>query len=342
MSFKMKYEIKADYLKSGSKKRPGNTIKPKFIVAHDTGNPKSTARNNVNFYKRVQNTEYASAHLFVDDKEIIECVPALTATPERAYHVIYDVPTDNNLFGDDANDAAIGVELCFGGRINNEESYKKYVWVLAYICYKFGLNPAKHIAGHFQLDPKRKSDPVSGLKTFGKTFEGLISDVVAEYNECKGGQAASAPKAAPAPEVVPYVPAAPNGVIGKATILVEGLNIRQAPDVRAGISRKAIEGEVFDVYVVQDGWANVGGANWIFLNNGGYARYVAKGEVPYPGFVLKRGDRNRYVEMVQQALGLAVDGIFGPHTQAKVAEFQQKNGLVADGIIGENTWAKLF
>lgn len=38
---------------------------------------------------------------------------------------------------------------------------------------------------------------------------------------------------------------------------------------------------------------------------------------------------------------LAVDGIFGPKTLARVQEFQRNNQLVPDGIIGPKTWAKL-
>ncbi|MEC0276871.1 peptidoglycan recognition protein family protein [Peribacillus frigoritolerans] len=184
MAFKKKYEIKADYLTKGSRKRPGNIINVDFLVAHDTGNPGSTAQGNVTYYKRVQESDPASAHLFVDDKEIIECVPALTAKPERAYHVIYNVTTDNKLFGDDANDTAIGVELCFGKQINNEEAYKRYVWVLAYLCYQFKLDPEKDIVGHKILDPGRKIDPHNSLKLMGKTYEGLLKDVAAEFKEC--------------------------------------------------------------------------------------------------------------------------------------------------------------
>lgn len=188
MGFKMKYEIITDYLPKPSYRRPGHLIsKVGFIVAHDTGNKGSTARNNVTYFKNSANDIKASAHIFVDDKEIIECIPALKGTPEKAWHVLYDRPLDNQLYGDDANDIAIGVELCYGPKINADEAYKRYIWVMAYICYKFGLDPAKAIIGHHKLDPGRKTDPQNALSQMGRSYDQLLIDVVKEYKECIGG-----------------------------------------------------------------------------------------------------------------------------------------------------------
>lgn len=157
----------------------------KFIVAHDTGNPRSTAKNNVDYYERTCNEAQASAHIFVDDKEIIECIPSITTDkPEKAWHVRYCVSKDNELFGYEANDVAIGVEYCFGANINAQESYGKYVWTLAYLCFKYNIDPKKAIVGHSLLDPGRKFDPENGLKEMGKTFQQLLDDVLKEFNEC--------------------------------------------------------------------------------------------------------------------------------------------------------------
>lgn len=151
MSFTEKYTITPKYLPIRTKRRNGTAISPavKFIVVHDTGNKNSTAAGNVKYYINSANSESASAHLFVDDKEILECIPALTAPPEKAWHVLYNVTTDNQLYGYNANDAAIGVEYCFGDNINADEAYKKYIWVIAYLCYTFKLDPATSIVGHF-------------------------------------------------------------------------------------------------------------------------------------------------------------------------------------------------
>jgi N-acetylmuramoyl-L-alanine amidase len=187
MSFKMKYKIIPKYLTKGTKRRSGIPMKEvKFNVAHDTGNDGSTALQNINYYENSHNAMSASAHLFIDDTGIYECVPLLTASPEKAWHVIYNKTKDNELFGDDANDIAAGIELCYShnrGNINNEESYNRYVWVLAYIAYKFNFSP-KNVIGHHVLDPGRKTDPVNSLSKMGKTYEQLLNDVINEYDEC--------------------------------------------------------------------------------------------------------------------------------------------------------------
>src|SRR6266568_8761080 len=186
--FNQKYIITPRYLSKPSKRRSGLHMSPGvcFIVAHDTGNPGSTAATNVRYYENSRNEESASAHIFVDDKEIIECIPALTGPPEKAWHVLYNVPTDNRMFGHNANDAAIGIEYCYAGSIDPDEAYRKYIWTMAYACFRFGIDPAGHIAGHFMLDPNRKTDPVTGLARSRRTYEQLLRDVVLEYNECSG------------------------------------------------------------------------------------------------------------------------------------------------------------
>lgn len=56
---------------------------------------------------------------------------------------------------------------------------------------------------------------------------------------------------------------------------------------------------------------------------------------------LKRGSKGPEVKILQEALHLLADGIFGPLTEEAVKEFQKANGLTADGIVGPKTWEKL-
>lgn len=190
MPFQMKYTIEQKLLPTGTKRRSGiQMTRVGFATAHDTGNDGSTAAGNVGYYINSANEASASAHTFIDHKQIIECIPATLGKKEKAWHVLYNITLDNEIYGDDANDIAIGVELCYSyqkGPIDNVESYKRYVWYLAYLCHTFNLNPLKDIIGHNTLDPKRKTDPNNALQHMGKTFNNLIADVAAEYKACTG------------------------------------------------------------------------------------------------------------------------------------------------------------
>lgn len=68
------------------------------------------------------------------------------------------------------------------------------------------------------------------------------------------------------------------------------------------------------------------------------------------GRTLRIGDQGADVRAIQDALNfqirrlqpLAVDGIYGPKTQARVSEFQRSNALSVDGVVGNATAGKLF
>ena len=58
--------------------------------------------------------------------------------------------------------------------------------------------------------------------------------------------------------------------------------------------------------------------------------------------LLKNGSSGPEVKQLQEKLGLAADGQFGPGTEAKVKEWQAANGLAADGVVGPASWSKLM
>lgn len=62
---------------------------------------------------------------------------------------------------------------------------------------------------------------------------------------------------------------------------------------------------------------------------------------PWP--IIRQSDRAQSVRDLQHLLrarghALAVDGIFGPVTEAAVREFQENASLDVDGVVGPNTW----
>lgn len=56
---------------------------------------------------------------------------------------------------------------------------------------------------------------------------------------------------------------------------------------------------------------------------------------------LSSESHGRQVEMLQEALGIGVDGVYGPETEEAVRSFQSSKGLTVDGIVGPATIAAL-
>ena len=246
------YTVVPDLAPLGSKRRPGAKIeKIVFLVAHDTGNPGASARAHARWYQNEPNPapdKVSSAHLFVDDRDVIETVPSglvAGSAAEIAYHVRYNVPTDNQMFGADANSAAIGVELCYGGTISTIETYNRYVWTLAKLCVAYRLDPERRIVGHEVLDPGRKRDPTQGLTAIGRSYDGLIDDIVAAV---AGFGANLAGTAAP--------------TVSAKRAATTHLNVREDHSSAAKKLFALTPGEVVDIIAVQQGERVYGIADW--------------------------------------------------------------------------------
>ena len=106
----------------------------------------------------------------------------------------------------------------------------------------------------------------------------------------------------------------------------------------------------------------VGRATWnkisyIYVAVKGLAELDGEGEypygiVPYPGYLIRRGQSGENVRIMQQYLSdiakvygsvpkITVDGVFGSGTETAVKAFQRYFGLTADGIVGKVTWNRL-
>lgn len=82
----------------------------------------------------------------------------------------------------------------------------------------------------------------------------------------------------------------------------------------------------------------------VWLSKGNFIKI----QVPYLNRLLKKGDSNYLVTIIQYKLNLmgyncgVEDGIFGNKTLIALKNFQSKNLLIADGIVGIKTWNKMF
>jgi len=61
----------------------------------------------------------------------------------------------------------------------------------------------------------------------------------------------------------------------------------------------------------------------------------------YELILLRRGSKGDQVKRLQQALGTDADGVFGGGTEKSLKEFQKNNDLAVDGIAGPETLAKM-
>ncbi len=58
--------------------------------------------------------------------------------------------------------------------------------------------------------------------------------------------------------------------------------------------------------------------------------------------LLKKGDNNENVKLLQKKLHLEPVGNFGPKTEEAVKLWQAAHGLTADGIVGDKTWSMIM
>jgi len=143
--------------------RPGKMLSAiKGIVIHWVANPKTTAKQNRNYFEALKEqnvneplARYASAHFIVGiDGEIIQCVP----TEEMAYHVGANVYKANAVskLGIYPNNCTIGIELChpeWDGRFT-VETLNSATELCAFLCVQAELNPITDIWRHYDVTGK--------------------------------------------------------------------------------------------------------------------------------------------------------------------------------------------
>lgn len=213
--------VRYDLLPIGTR-RTGQKLKtgkPVFGVVHDTGNPNTSAQANVNYYKNTYRQPWssvASAHIFVDDKECIICIPVT----EVAWHVLYNATADNRFYGVDANDGSFGVEISyFTDRERSKKALDNACRVLAYLCKYWKTNPRTHLPGHQDIQAD-KQDPGNLLEACGYNRHDMsvIDDRIVSYmtgkkipvttklkpTAKKGGSAKAVKKPVKAPAVREY------------------------------------------------------------------------------------------------------------------------------------------
>lgn len=123
--------------------RPGIKLeKVTKIAVHYVGNPKSTAKNNRDYFENLKNTHerYVSAHFVIGlEGEIIQCIPL----NEWSYCT------------NQANGYSISIECCHPDSTGkfNKATENSLAELCTYLCRKFGLT-ADDIIRHYDVTGK--------------------------------------------------------------------------------------------------------------------------------------------------------------------------------------------
>jgi len=165
--------------------RPQSPIIPWYIVLHWTNSPRTSAHNIRNYFdslkSQVDNEKavYASAHVAVDDKDIVYIIPPT----EMAYNcgsLTYS-GTKEELFGTAYPNAyTVSIELCHRDKsgVFSETTLLHAKLVCVNWCNCFNLVPKKHIIRHYdvtgKLCPKYMVDNPDALNNFKNDVERMI------------------------------------------------------------------------------------------------------------------------------------------------------------------------
>lgn len=148
-------------------RRPGTAMKPEYLTIHSTANPKSTAQNERDWLTNPSNTNTASWHLVVDDKQVIEAIPL----NEVAWHA-----------GDGkngpGNSKSISIEICESG--DRKKTIENAVKLSAQILKEKGWG-IERLKRHY--DWSGKHCPRIFEKNNWKEWESFKSMVAAELQQ---------------------------------------------------------------------------------------------------------------------------------------------------------------
>lgn len=171
--------IKNDYIKINKFTRPGNKLTGvKGIVIHWTANPGASASNHQKYFNNGAGGRYASAHIFVDGKEVLCIIPlneVAYAANETGKSKIAKFNGNFGYPGGNANGCTISVEMCVekNGTISKVVE-NKTVEVVAELCKKYGLTE-KDVYRHYDVTGKSCPTPFIGGSRF-TTFKSKVKN----------------------------------------------------------------------------------------------------------------------------------------------------------------------
>lgn len=148
----------------------------KYLVIHYTANDGDTAYNNTKYFSAYRG---ASAHYFVDEKEIWRCV----ADENVAWHCGGDKqgPSGATYYGKCFNTNSIGIEMCSDKKNNQyvitDETIANTVALVKYLMKKYNI-PASNVIRHYDVTGKSCPHPWVVNESLWNNFKKKIGATV--------------------------------------------------------------------------------------------------------------------------------------------------------------------
>jgi N-acetylmuramoyl-L-alanine amidase CwlA len=314
------YAIKEELITPNKYSRPQTSLKKVLgIVIHWTANENrgADARANIRFFenRKLGRTGYGSAHYFVDDKNIIRCIPE----DEVAYHV-GATSYKTSRFGSYPNATMIGIEMCVNADGDFEKVYEQTIELTRYLCKKYNLNPDNDVVRHF--DVTGKNCPAM----FTSNHWGKINNAYA----VKYGLGNNADKAwstfkqnvksikASTSSSYSYDTSKGIGTV-RVTYAKDTINIRKGSSFDSPVAKVAVYDDVFYVYGEENGMYNVGGGLWITAGES-YVSFT-----PHPKEPAKPSPKEEPIAMFKD---------IAEHWAKEDIEALEKKGIVKGGADG--------
>lgn len=126
----------------------------KYIVIHYTGNSTDTAYNNTKYFKSVYRE--ASAHYFVDDNNIYQCVQ----DKDKAWHCGDSLKSGNggSFYKKCTNSNSIGVEMCCTNYDISAKTEANTIELVKYLMNKYNI-PVSNVIRHYDVTNKMCPKP---------------------------------------------------------------------------------------------------------------------------------------------------------------------------------------
>lgn len=127
----------------------------KYIVVHYTGNTTDTAYNNTRYFK--SENRNASAHYFVDDNNIYQCV----LDKDKSWHCGDKLKVGNGgaWYGKCTNSNSIGIEMCCTNNDVSQTTVNNTIELVKYLMVKYNI-PASNVIRHYDVTNKMCPAPM--------------------------------------------------------------------------------------------------------------------------------------------------------------------------------------